>query len=153
MNRIFTHGLPVISLLWNCTFYDSHRNFISCKKGQSCPLAGTENFYLCSRSWLMLRQALIKKYPNIQSKTESIQIPWKSEKSNISQLLLFFIQYHLFAKCKEEIRSPFILKPKNFKIWNSSLWKLSKITGRTESYPCKNLETGWLTRLTSQGNC
>jgi hypothetical protein len=41
----------------------------------------------------------ISKYPEKQNLSKFLK---KSLKSDISQLLLFFIQYHLFAKSKEE---------------------------------------------------
>jgi hypothetical protein len=55
-------------------------------------------------------QALIRKNPNIQSKTESIQIPFENlQKSDISQLLLFSNIISL-QKVKRKLKTAFILK-------------------------------------------
>jgi len=61
-------------------------------------------------------QALIKKYPKSIRKTESIQVPLKSKKSDISQLLIFFIQYHFFAESKEKQKPGYFEIQDHFKI-------------------------------------
>jgi len=125
----------VIALLYNCASYELHSNFIDYKKEQSCPFVETGDSYLCSRSWLMLRQALIKKisknpikdriYPN------SLKI-WKIRYQSTSTFLSNIIS---LQNVKRKIKTGLFWDVNNFKIWNSSLWKLSKIAGRTESYP------------------
>jgi hypothetical protein len=49
-----------------------------------------------------------QKCPNIPLKTESIQVPYKTKKSNVSQLLLlFFLRFHSKKKLKKVILKMF----------------------------------------------
>ena len=87
-------------------------------------------------------QALIRKYPNIQSKTESIQIPFENlQKSDISQLLIFF-QYHLFAKSKEEIKTLFYFEMSRFQNTKFILMKTVHELGELNLILLKTLTAG-----------